>query len=81
MSRLSSQARNLDEPGPECLCGAELRRVPLPTDLAELSGRESIWTHVETGDTRCYPDVPGEKCMAEPDSERWPDAGPVSDAA
>lgn len=70
MSKQSEAARTSAEPGPECMCGAELRRIPLPADLAELSGRESIWTHTETGDTRCYPDTPGEKCMAEPDWNR-----------
>lgn len=44
-------------PGPECMCGAELRKVPLPADLAALSGQGSIWTHVVTSDTRCYPDA------------------------
>jgi hypothetical protein len=44
------------KPGPECVCSAELKRVPLPADLATISGQESIWVHAETGDTRCYPE-------------------------
>ena len=44
------------EPGPECVCGAELKHVPLPPDLQALSGQELLLVHVETGDTRCYPD-------------------------
>jgi hypothetical protein len=56
------------EPGPECICGAELKRVPLPEDIAEMSGEDEILIHVETGDTRCYPDHPDQEsraCMAE----------------
>lgn len=51
-------------PGPECFCGAELREVPLPADLAALSGQETIFVHAGSGDTRCYPDDPA--CTAEP---------------
>ena len=43
-------------PAAECCCGAELRQVPLPADLAALSGRKAIWVHAGTGDTRCYPE-------------------------
>jgi hypothetical protein len=43
-------------PGPECCCGAELRRVPLPAELAEVFDMEAIWVHAGTGDTRCYPE-------------------------
>lgn len=45
------------QPGPECICGAELKTVPLPDDLAALAGRKLILVHVENGDTRCYPDA------------------------
>lgn len=55
MSRLD-YAGMTREPGPECFCAAELKKTPLPPDLAALSGRSFIWTHVTTGDTRCYPD-------------------------
>jgi hypothetical protein len=44
------------EPGPECFCGSELKIVPLPADLAALAGRKTIYVHVHSGDTRCYPD-------------------------
>ena len=56
------------DPGPECICGAELREVPLPPDLAALSGRDKLLVHAESGDTRCYPDGPdraGHGCYAE----------------
>lgn len=55
MSRLGDAARTGAAPGPECVCGAELRKVPLPADLAAIAGRPDIWVHVTTGDTRCYP--------------------------
>ena len=55
MTRQSMEARTLGEPGPECYCGSELKKVTLPADLAQLSGRKFIWVHVETGDTECYP--------------------------
>lgn len=51
-------------PGPECYCGAELKRVPLPADLAALSGGAFIWVHVENGDTRCYPEAVNPKDRA-----------------
>jgi hypothetical protein len=60
---------SLGKPGPECFCAAELKKVPLPADLAALAGRKSIWVHAETADTRCYPDSdsPGElAATAEP---------------
>jgi hypothetical protein len=44
------------EPGPECYCGSELRKVPLPVDIAPMAGVTSIWVHVYNGDTRCYPE-------------------------
>jgi hypothetical protein len=65
MSKQSMEARTSAEPGPECYCGEELKEVPLPGDLAELSGRKMIWAHVHSGDTRCYPDE-DEKATAEP---------------
>jgi hypothetical protein len=43
-------------PGPECVCGSELKSVPLPPDLREFYGRESLWVHVHSGDTACYPE-------------------------
>jgi hypothetical protein len=43
-------------PTAECCCGAESRQVPLPADLAALSGRKAIWVHAGNGDTRCYPE-------------------------
>jgi hypothetical protein len=53
------------EPGPECVCGSELRKTPLPADLAGLSGQATIYVHVHSGDTRCYPGE-DDKCTAEP---------------
>jgi hypothetical protein len=52
------------EPGPECVCGSELKPVPLPSDLAVISGQESIWVHAETGDTRCYPESDDPEVLA-----------------
>jgi hypothetical protein len=43
-------------PGPECSCGAGLRRVPLPAGLAGVFGEDAVWVHVGTGGTRCYPE-------------------------
>lgn len=43
-------------PAAECCCGGELCQVPLPADLAALSGREAIWVHTGNGDIRCYPE-------------------------
>lgn len=39
-----------------CVCGFEVKRNPLPPDLQRLSGRDFIYVHVESGDTRCYPE-------------------------
>ena len=64
MSRLDYVAMTA-EPGPECACGSELREVRLPADLIELSGRTTILTHVESGDTQCYPGA-DDTCTAEP---------------
>lgn len=55
MSRIDRRSLTT-EPGPECFCGSEIRKVPLPADLAALSGRKSIWVHPHNGDTRCYPE-------------------------
>jgi hypothetical protein len=55
MSRLDNH--DPSPPGPECVCGAELKQVPLPPDVAELAGQETIYVHVATGDTRCYPEA------------------------
>jgi hypothetical protein len=64
MSRLDHAAM-AREPGPECVCGAELKQVPLPADIAALAGVPAIWVHAESGDTRCYPDQ-DDLCLAEP---------------
>lgn len=53
-----------EEPGPECVCGAELREIPLPEDVALASGMEGILVHVESGDTRCYPDAKDDSAKA-----------------
>jgi hypothetical protein len=54
----------------ECYCGAELRQVPLPADLAVLSGQQAIWVHAGNGDTRCYPESPEDAAAtAEPINE------------
>lgn len=55
MSRLDYRAMTA-EPGPECVCGSELREVPLPPGIAALAGQQTILVHVHNGDTRCYPD-------------------------
>jgi hypothetical protein len=62
MSRLNRPLET--KPGPECFCGAELKSVRLPADLAVLSGRTTIWVHTETGDTRCYPNSANPKDAA-----------------
>jgi hypothetical protein len=41
---------------PECCCGAELRTLLLPAELAAVFDTQAIWVHAETGDTRCYPE-------------------------
>lgn len=41
---------------PECPCGAAIKSVPLPPDLAEFYGRPALWVHEVSGDTACYPD-------------------------
>jgi hypothetical protein len=43
----------------ECICGAIIRWVTLPDDLAALSGRTGFWSHIDNRDDRCYPDTPG----------------------
>jgi hypothetical protein len=56
-------------PGRECVCGGELKQIPLPADIIALAGQRYILIHVETADTRCYPDSdsPGERAAtAEP---------------
>lgn len=66
MGILNERGVTAAEPGPECYCGSELKRVPLPSDLVLLSGGvKHIWVHVHNGDTRCYPDEGG-GCTAEP---------------
>ena len=45
------------KPGPECVCGYEVKEVPLPPDMQALSGKTTLLIHVESGDTRCYPDA------------------------
>jgi len=58
---------SLTKPGSECCCGGELKEVPLPRDLQALSGKTSLLVHVESGDTRCYPDSPEDQAAtAEP---------------
>jgi hypothetical protein len=52
------------EPGPECVCGSELRALALPADLAAISGQLTVWVHVETGDTRCYPESTDPEVLA-----------------
>ena len=48
---------DLSEPGPECVCGYEVKEVDLPPELQALAGRKTILVHVESGDTHCYPDA------------------------
>jgi hypothetical protein len=43
-----------------CVCGFEVRKLRLPDDVATLYGKRFIWSHVESGDTRCYPDSTNE---------------------
>lgn len=43
-------------PGPECFCGAALKSVQLPPDLADFYDRPALWVHEISGDTACYPD-------------------------
>jgi hypothetical protein len=43
-------------PGPECVCGGELKAVPLPPGLAALAGQKTLLVHVHNNDTRCYPE-------------------------
>lgn len=36
-----------------CVCGAPIKRVTLPPDIARASGRTGFWNHVG-GDIYCY---------------------------
>lgn len=47
----------------ECHCGASIRQIHLPDDLRHLSGKSSIWVHVDGGDTRCYPEHPDDHAL------------------
>jgi hypothetical protein len=40
----------------ECVCGGTIREVVLPSDIARYANRATLWIHVSTWDTRCYPD-------------------------
>lgn len=46
----------------KCVCGVAVAELALPKHLHRLSGRTSILVHVETNNSRCYPDsVSGSK--------------------
>jgi len=47
----------------ECVCGAPIKRVTLPPDIARAWGKDSFWMHVG-GDIYCYDD--DQQAMAEP---------------
>lgn len=53
---MSGNPDSASAPGPECFCGAALKSVRLPRDLAEFYGRKALWVHEMSGDTACYPD-------------------------
>ena len=44
------------KPGPECMCGSEIKRVPLPADLAASPARTRSGCTCITLTRRCYPD-------------------------
>lgn len=53
---------------PECYCGRLLKRQPLPSDVADVAGRDAIWLH-DDGEILCYPDARNQedrKACAEP---------------
>lgn len=47
----------------ECVCGAPIKRVTLPPDIARASGQDAFWMHIG-GDLYCYGE--DEQAMAEP---------------
>lgn len=47
----------------ECVCGAPIKQVTLPPDIARASGQDAFWNHIG-GDIYCYED--DRQAMAEP---------------
>jgi hypothetical protein len=43
-----------------CVCGLSVEEITLPKGIAALSGRQTIFVHVETNNTHCYPDADNE---------------------
>jgi hypothetical protein len=53
----------------ECYCGADIVETVLPTDLARLSKKKSLWVHVNGHDSLCYPEDPTSTASATPVDE------------
>lgn len=45
----------------QCICGADIRWVVLPPDIAAASGVDGLWLHSDSEEWECYPDSDNEQ--------------------